>query len=291
MAGKELWILDKRPDRAKQIEQNRIHIEGISGERRVSVKITADPADIGKADLVLICVKSPDTSSAANHAAPLVKENTVVMTLQNGLGNVERIAEAVGPEHVIGGTTSQGATLLDIGHIRHAGKGETTIGEINGKISERLQNLQKLFEECGFPTKLTDDLDGLLWSKLVINVGINALTAVSRMRNGKLIEYEGTRAVLRAAVQEAIEVASKAGIRLLFNDPVAKVEDVCRATAANISSMLQDVLRKRRTEVEYINGAVVRRAAELGISTPVNETLTRLVQTIEKSYSDQILSM
>jgi len=126
---------------------------------------------------------------------------------------------------------------------------------------------------------------------LVINVGINALTALSRMKNGKLIEYEGTRAVLRAAVQEAVEVASKAGIRLLFADPVAKVEDVCRATAANISSMLQDVLRKRRTEVEYINGAVVRRATELGISTPVNETLTRLVQTIEKSYSDQILSM
>ena len=290
-AKKDLWMLDKRADRARHIDKNGIHVEGIGGERHLSVRTTADPGDIGKADLALICVKSPDTGAAARHAVPIMKETTIMMTLQNGLGNVERMAEAVGAEHVVGGTTSQGATLLGIGHVRHAGKGETTIGEISGKITDRLKDLQKLLVDCGFPTKLTDDLDGLLWSKLVINVGINALTALSRMRNGKLVEYEGTRAVLRAAVKEAIEVASKAKIKLLFDDPVAKVEDVCRATAANISSMFQDVLRKQRTEVEYINGAVVRKALELGIPTPVNNTLTSLVQTLEKSYDDQIFNM
>jgi len=254
------------------------------------VKATADPADIGTAELVLICVKSPDTSDAAQHARSLVNDDTLVVTLQNGLGNVERIAEVVGAEHVVGGTTSQGATLLDVGRIRYAGKGETTIGEMSGEITDRLRKLKKFLEESDIPTNLTDNLDGLLWSKLVINVGINALTAITRLNNGKLIEYEGSHAVLRAAVEEAIEVASKAGIKLLFDDPVAKVEDVCRATAANVSSMLQDTLRKRRTEVEYINAAVVRRAAELGLAAPVNETLARLVSTIQESYDEQVLN-
>jgi len=287
-AGEDVWLLDKSPDRARQIAEKGVHVEGIGGQRDIPVNATADTAEIGKVDLVLICVKAFDTHAAAESVKPILNNETVVMTLQNGYGNVERISEAVGEKHALGGTTAQGATLLGVGHIRHAGNGETTIGEINGSMTDRLKNLRTLFEKCGIATKLTDNLDGLIWSKLVINVGINALTAIARLRNGKLVEYEGTRDVLRDAVEEAVAVASKDGVKLLFDDPVGKVEDVCRATAANVASMFQDVLRKKSTEVDFINGAVVRRAEELGMSVPVNLTLTRLVKTIQESYSDQV---
>lgn len=289
--GKEVWILDKDAERAEYLSQHGIKVEKSGEEKSFSVKATADASQIGEADVIFICVKAPDTQAAAEAIKPALKGDALVVTLQNGLGNVERIAKAVGREHVIGGTTAQGATLLGVGRVRHAGEGETTIGEIGGKVTPRLEKLRDMMQECGIPTNLTENLDGLLWSKLIINVGINPLTALVRMRNGKLIEYEGTRKVMRAAVSEAVEVADRIGIRLLFDDPVAKVEDVCRATAANISSMLQDVLKARRTEVDYINGAVAARAAELGIPAPVNETLTNLVKTIESSYREQILSV
>lgn len=290
-AGKDVVLLDKSPDRAMTINRNGIRVEGIGGERNVKVKATANPADIGTTDIVLICVKANDTAEASRLAQPIVADRAVVMTLQNGYGNIERIAQVVGEKHTLGGTTAQGATLLGVGHIRHAGNGETVIGEIDGALSDRLKNIKTLFEECGIQTKLTDDLQGLIWSKLIINVGINALTALAHLKNGKLVEYEGARSVLRAAVEEAVSVANKAGVKLLYDDPVAKVEDVCRATAANISSMFQDILKKKRTEVEFINGAIVKKAAELGIAVPVNETLTALIDAIQNSYRDQIYSM
>ncbi len=290
-SGKEVWILDKEAERVEQLSQNGIKVEKSGEEKNFPVKATTNANQIGSADAIFICVKAPDTQTAAEAAKPAVKEDTLVVTLQNGLGNVERIAKAMGEEHAIGGTTAQGATLLGVGHVRHAGEGETTIGEIDGRITPRLEKLRDLMQECGITTNLTQNLDGLLWSKLIINVGINPLTALVRVRNGKLIEYEGARKVMRAAVEEAVEVADKMGIRLLFDDPVAKVEDVCRATAANISSMLQDVLKARGTEVDYINGAVAAQAAELGIPAPVNEALTNLVKTIQSSYREQILSV
>jgi len=290
-SGKEVWILDKDAERAEHLNENGITVEKSGVDKTFPVKATADASQIGEADAVFICVKAPDTRAAAEAARPAVGDDTVVATLQNGLGNVERIAGAVGKEHVIGGTTAQGATLLGVGRVRHAGEGETVIGEIDGNITPRLERLRDLMRECGVRTDLTENLEGLLWSKLVINVGINALTALVRMRNGKLVEHEGARKVMKAAVEEALAVVDKMGIKLLFDNPVAKVEDVCRATAANISSMLQDVLRARRTEVDYINGAVAARAAELGIPAPVNETLANLVKTIEASYREQILSV
>jgi len=281
----EIWLLDKNKERSRTINQSGISVEGISGNWQAQVKVAADPKEIGQVDLIVICVKSYDTKEAIMHARALVGDNTRVLTLQNGIGNIEIISDTVGVDKVMGGVTNLGATLINIGKVRHAGRGETVIGRIDGKIPVEMRSIREIFNKVGMETRISRDIKSLLWSKLIINVGINALTAITGLNNGRLIEFEGTRKILREAVTEAVRIAKRKRIKLIYDDPLAKVEAVCEATATNVSSMLQDVLRKKRTEIDFINGVIVRQGQELAIPVPVNSTLLDLVKTIESSYN------
>lgn len=290
-SGEEVYLFDKRKDRAHSISKNGIKVEGISGEFKVAVKATTVTKDIKDCNLVIICVKSYDTGKATEQIKSIVGKGTFVITLQNGVGNVEAISKIVGEEKTIGGVTSQGATLLGDGHIRHAGKGDTVIGTADKRYrTKKVDEIAKTLEKAGFHTKIADNIQNLIWSKLIINVGINALTAITRLNNGRLIEFEGTDAILEEAVKEAIKVAEAKGIKLIFDDPIGKVKGVCKATAGNVASMLQDVLKRRKTEIDYINGAIVKEAGRLNIEVPVNRLLTNLVKTLESSYNLQIFS-
>jgi 2-dehydropantoate 2-reductase len=219
---------------------------------------------------------------------PAIGSKSRILTLQNGLGNLEIISEVLGGEKVIGGVTNLGATLVEPGKVRHAGKGETIIGRIDGKIPVEMRYIRELFNRAGLDTRISKDIKSILWSKLIINAGINALTAITRLNNGRLLEFEGSRKILREAVAEATKVAKRKRIKLIYDDPLAKAEAVCEATAANISSMLADVLKRKRTEIDFINGVIVRQGQELGISVPVNSVLLDLVKTIEASYSKEV---
>jgi len=284
--GEEVIMLDNSPERAKQISKDGIKIEGLSGAHETKIDVTADTKDIGAADLVIICVKSYSTEDACKEIKDIVSENTSVLTLQNGIGNVQILNDYFGPERVIAGVTNHGSTLLGSGHVRHAGKGETTIGKSDGKLSGSLKAAAAVLTKAGFPTKISRDIDSVIWSKLVISVGINALTAITRLNNGKIVSYEEARELMRSSVQEAARVVKRKRVKLAYDDPIQKVESVCKATSANVSSMLQDVLNKKRTEIDFINGAVVRQGKALGIPTPVNEVLAGLVKAIEKSYEE-----
>ncbi len=281
----DVWIYDDSPGRAVRIKDGGIKVDGLSGNYQVKVNCSADTKEIGVCDFVIICVKSYSTEDACKDIKDLVGENTFIVTLQNGIGNVQILNDYFTPEKIIAGITNHGSTLLDIGRVRHAGKGETIIGKSDGKLSGGLRDLQNLLNKAGFETKVSKDIDSVIWGKLIINVGINALTAIMRLNNGRLTEYEDARSLLRAAVQEAAKIVKRKRIKLAYDDPIQKVESVCKATAGNISSMLQDVLNKKRTEIDFINGAVIRQGKALGIATPVNEVLTSLVKTIEASYS------
>jgi 2-dehydropantoate 2-reductase len=282
----EVWLLDKNKQRAAKINENGISLEGASGSWQSKPKTTADPKEIGQADLILICVKSFHTKTATEQIKPLLGQETKILTLQNGIGNVEIISELIGEERVIAGVTNEGATLMDTGKIRHAGRGETIIGTIDGKTPVIMRSIREIFNKVGFECKMSRDIKSLLWSKLIINVGINALSAITRLPNGKLIEYEGTKRILRDAVTEAARIAKRKRIKLIFDDPLAKVEAVCEGTQGNLSSMLQDILRKKRTEVDFINGVIVRLGQELGIDVPTNRFLLDLVKTMESSYAE-----
>ncbi|MDD5409116.1 MAG: 2-dehydropantoate 2-reductase [Candidatus Omnitrophica bacterium] len=280
----EVWLLDKNKENAAKINEDGISLEGVSGSWQAKPKTTASVQDIPKADLILICVKSFHTKQAVEQIKPLIQENTKIMTLQNGIGNIEIISELAGEDKVIGGATSEGATLIETGKIRHAGRGETIIGTIDGKMPVEIRSIREVFNKAGLQTKLSRDIKGLAWSKLIINVGINALTAITRLPNGRLTEFEGTKRILRDAVTEATRIAKRKRIKLIYDDPLAKVEAVCESTSGNISSMLQDVLKKKRTEIDFINGVIVRLGQELGIAVPTNRLLVDLVKTIESSY-------
>ena len=286
-SGEEVWLLDRRKQRAEQIISSGLKIEGISGEHKVKVNVTVDPARLGVCDLVIYTVKSYDTLEAAKNTGPLAGEDTALLTLQNGVGNVEALGEVFGRNRIIGGVTSEGATVLGPGHIRHAGNGDTIIGSVSqpkAGLRDRLKNIAETFTKAGFSAKVSDNVRDLIWSKLIINVGINALTGITRLNNGRLVEFETTKQILKEAVLEAVAVTKQKGIKLTYPDPVEKVESVCVATGANVSSMLQDILKRRKTEIDYINGAIVKEGESLNIPTPVNTTLTNLIKTIESSY-------
>lgn len=300
-AGEDVWFLDKRPERANKLNNGGIKIEGISGEHNIKVKATCQLQEIGISDLAIICVKSYDTEEATKNAKAIIGDNTLVLTLQNGLGNIEAIGEIIGQEKVIGGVTSHGSTSLDDGRIRHAGKGETIIGRWYQPPARkgvkkwyiprrRLEEIASVLKKANFETKVSDNIKEIIWSKLIINVGINALTALTRLKNGELLEYEWTRNIMRQAVLEATKIAKRRRIGLIYSDPIKKVESICASTADNLSSMLQDILRKKRTEIDYINGAIVSEGENLEIPTPVNSVLTDLVKAIEISYGRQIYS-
>jgi len=284
----EIWLLDKFKERAAKINENGISLEGVSGSWQAKVKATANPQDIGTSDLILICVKSFNTKQAIEQIMPLLGKNTKILTLQNGMGNIEVIAELTAEDRVIGGVTNEGATLIDIGKIHHAGRGQTIIGMIDGKTPVEMRGIREVFNKVGFDTKMSRDIKSLIWSKLIINVGINALTAITGLSNGKLTEFEGTKRILRDAVTEAARIAKRKRIKLIYDDPLAKVEAVCEGTSKNLSSMLQDVLRKKRTEVHFINGVIVRLGQELGIDVPTNKFLVDIIKTIETSYAQSV---
>lgn len=237
---------------------------------------------VGVVDLAIVFVKSTLTREAVESNRNVFGPNTLALTLQNGLGNIDLISQVLGEKNVIAGTTAHGATMLGPGKMRHAGSGKTFIGELDGRVTDRIVRIGEIFNLVGLDTEISKNISGLVWDKLLVNVGINALTGITKLKNGVLVENEEIRELLEKAVIEGTEVAVAKGIQLGFDDPVKHTKDVCISTAANQSSMLQDILNKKKTEIDMINGAVVREGKIMGIETPVNLVLTNLIKFLEK---------
>lgn len=293
-AGNEVLLLDHTPDRVKIIKERGVIIEGLQGNLQVEIPITLHPADLVETELILICVKAYDTQNVAR-ALGHTGDGPFILTLQNGVGNVEILGEILPKEKIIAGITSQGATDLGFGQVRHAGQGDTFIGygfpkgEIDLGQDPQLNRVKSLLDKSGFITQLVPKIEDLIWSKLLINAGINALTALTHLKNGRIIEFSGIKEIMEEAVQEGIWVGKRKGIQFIYPDPLGQVKKVCQLTGNNISSMLQDVIKKKRTEIDFLNGVIVREGQRYGISVPTNSLLTRLVKTIEESYGQTVL--
>jgi 2-dehydropantoate 2-reductase len=261
-----------------------ISVESVQGgvtqdEDRMQVFATIDPSAIGECDLVIVARKSWQTEQAALHAAKILAPEGIVVTLQNGLGNIEKIASVVGADRAALAVTTQGATLVGPGHVRHVGGGPTHIGATPA-TRRRLESVTELFKRAGFETYLAEDVESLLWGKLVANCGINALTAILRVPNGELLARHDAEVLMMRAAEECAAVARAKGVTADFADGRERVREVARLTAANRSSMLQDLLRDAPTEIDAINGAVAFEGARLGVPTPTNEMLWRLVRAL-----------
>ncbi|MFC1532153.1 ketopantoate reductase family protein [Thermodesulfobacteriota bacterium] len=286
-AGYDVTLLDYRTERAEKINQQGIIVTGVTGDYSASVPAAVSGIST-QPDFTLICVKSTKTREAGKAIEPWLSQNSVVVTLQNGVGNLEILEEIFGKEKVLGGVTAEGATVLGWGKIRHAGQGSTIIGP-KGDPGSPSEKLVSAFNKAGFKAGSEDNVEELIWGKLIINVGINALTAITGLKNGRLPELTGTRLIMEEAVREAVAVVKAKKIHLPYPNPLGRVMEVCRDTAGNIASMLQDVLNKKITEVDFINGAIVREGEAFGIPTPVNRTLTSLVRTIQETYQERVL--
>jgi 2-dehydropantoate 2-reductase len=264
----EVTLLGSWAEGVAAIQERGISVEEAAGAATVRVhadRLSADSAR-GDSDLVLVLVKAWQTEHVAGY---LPASHAIILTLQNGLGNLELL----GP-HAHLGVTTQGATLLGPGRVRPGGAGLTHVAA-PAWVAELLQSAG--FETHGVGA---DQVDGLLWGKLVVNCGINALTALLRVPNGELLARPEAAGVMERAALECAAVAQAKGIALPFADPVARVREVAGRTAINKSSMFQDILRGAPTEIDAINGAVAREGARRGVPVPVNETLWRLVKAL-----------
>ena len=249
-----------------------------------AVRAVAAGAPVRPAELVLLFVKSYRTEQALGQIPPLLAPGGVVLTLQNGLGAGELLARQLGARRVLVGVTAQGATVLGPGEIRHGGAGETLVGGVR-EVLPHAEKTAEVFSRAGLPTRVVADVAPALWKKLAVNCGINALTALTGIKNGRIPELFEAAALLRQAVREAAAVAAAAGVDLGDPDELAAtVLAIAKATGANRSSMGQDVDRRSPTEIDFINGAVVREGKRLGVATPVNETLLLLVKTLEATF-------
>ena len=280
LAGEEVRLVDYRPERAQAINRRGLRLKMPEGEETQVQVPTGLAAEVGASDLAILTVKAHQTRVAAQSLPQLLAPGGVALTLQNGLGNVEEMARAIGPEGLLAGVTILGATLTGEGEVLLAGLGPTYVGAPpESRVSPaHVEAVAALFQRAGFPCEPRSDIDAVLWEKLLVNVGINPLTALLTVKNGALLTLPSAWEVTVAAAAEALAVARAINRRV---DPETRLKEVCTATAANRSSMLQDVLAGRITEIEALNAQVAARGKSLGVPTPVNHLLTQLVRALE----------
>lgn len=247
----------------------------------VPVKVTNQAAQLDPVDVVLILTKSNRTRQAVIEASSLLKPDGLALTLQNGLENYPLLRQFIGEARTTRGVTAQGATVEGVGVIRYGGTGDTYLAT-RPEIMTKVTAIADLLNAAGIRTHLTEAIDGLVWGKLAVNAAINALSALLRMTNGELVISDWARDIMHEAAGEVEQVAAELGIILPFSDAALQAEQVARLTGRNTSSMLQDVLRGAETEIENINGAVMRRGELAGVPTPVNAMLYRLVKAIDE---------
>ncbi len=282
-AGLEVHLIDPWTEHVNAMNRQGLKLREDSSERVVRVRAATDCQGIGPADLVLVLVKSYHTKEAIKNAGPIIGDKTVVLSFQNGLGNEDILAEVVGKERVIGGRTFTGGVLLGPGHVIAGRKGKQTyIGELDGRITERVIQIAKQFNQAGLETIISSNIIGIMWDKLLINVATGALSGITRLPYGGLYKVKEVMDCAVEAVSEGIAVAKAMGVELTITDP----KKIWLKAAENLppefkTSMLQDIEKGSRTEIDSINGSVVRLGEKYGIPTPVNRVLVANIKGIE----------
>ena len=282
-SGADTSLICKNKERSDRIKRKGIKVIAPRGNWSVRLKAISSSKKIDKIDLFILAVKAYDTVKVCKRIKALVDKDTVILTLQNGLGNIESISSVFPCRKILAGTTTMGATLLSTGKVYLAGKGEIFIGVTDKRIDgDEMNRIIKSFNRAGIKAKVTNDLNSLLWGKLVLNCAINPLAALTGKRNGEIIKDKGLVDIMRMIVEEVKAVAKKRKISLPYSRPFERVISACRATPRNMNSMLQDVMKGKKTEIDFLNGRVVREGKKADISTPINRTLWLLVKGMER---------
>jgi 2-dehydropantoate 2-reductase len=280
-AGHEVWAIDRREDHVEAIRRNGLRVEGASGDRTVRIRATTDPAEAGDAELVVLATKAMDVTAAAEAVRPLVGVETLVVSIQNGLGGPDAAAAVLGEDRVVVGVAGGfGASLVAPGHVHHNGFELVRLGERSGPATPRVEAVAEIWRRAGFNVRTYDDVDRLVWEKLICNVAFSGTCSVLGRTIGEVLASEHAWPVASACAVEAYEVARALGIGLGFDDPVAHVRAFGEAIPGAKPSMLLDLEAGRPTEIDFINGAIPREGARAGVAAPVNETVSALVRAL-----------
>ena len=260
-----------RPVHVDAFRKSGLHFEGLKFDEHVPVEASTDAAAVRGARLVLFCVKSTDTGQAAAQIAPHLDANAIVVNLQNGVDNTERIQEKIS-QAVVPACVYVATEMAGPGHLKHHGRGDLVIGPN--------EQVRDWFESAGVPAVISDNIAGELWAKLVVNCAYNALSAITQLPYGKMIEGPGIRDTMRAVVEETLAVARASGV-VMAPDMLARTLKIAEAMPTQYSSTAQDLARGKPTEIDHLNGYVLRKGAALGIATPANQVLHALVKLLE----------
>jgi 2-dehydropantoate 2-reductase len=278
-AGHEVTLIG-RPLHVDAFKARGLRFEGLKFDEVVPVEASTEASAVRGRRLVLFCVKSTDTDSAAAQIAPHLDPGALVVNLQNGVDNTERIQARVA-QPVIPAVVYVATEMAGPGHLKHHGRGDLVIGELGGKLPPgALAQVKGWFEAAGVPVAISDNVAGELWAKLVVNCAYNALSAITQLPYGKMIEGPGIRDVMRDVVEETLALARASGVSMA-PDMLARTYKIAEAMPTQFSSTAQDLARGKPTEIEHLNGFVVRRGAALGVPTPANRALYALVRLIE----------
>lgn len=286
--GNEVWLINRDTAHVDAINAHGLRMRDGTEERVVQVRASAGYDGIGPVDLVVVLVKSYDTETVVRAAKPVIGPNTVVMSLQNGLGHEEVLADIVGRDRVLAGKTYTGGVLLGQGHVLIGTKGkETIIGELDGSVSDRTKAIAEAFRAAGLETEISTNIVGTMWDKLFINIAGGGITAITRLTYGGMYSLPEMEQVGLSAIQEAMDVARAAGVTISTADPrQAWLKAGAGLSPQFKTSMLQSMERDAPTEVDYIHGSVVRWGQRTGVPTPVNSTIVALVKGIEYARTD-----
>jgi 2-dehydropantoate 2-reductase len=281
-AGHEVWAIDRWAEHVEAMKKNGLRLEGKSGDRTVKVNATTDTKDAGPCDLVVLATKAMHVAPAAQSAKVLLGKDTPVLSIQNGLGGPETAAGILGRERVMVGVVGGfGASMKGPGHAHHNGMELVRLGEFGGPITPRLRKVEEAWRGAGFTVKLFDDIDQLVWEKLICNCAYSGPCALADGTISQVMGDVDLSKVSAACASEGYAVAMKKGVKLGFTDPVAYVRDFGSKIPNARPSVLLDLMAGRKSEIDVINGSIPRVGKQVGVAAPVNETVTALVKAKE----------
>ena len=289
-AGHEVHAVSLWQDHVRAMGQSGLRVEGVSGDRTVAVHASVSTAEIGKCDLVIIATKALDVSEAARSAIPLIGTDTVVQTSQNGLGSGDEVVTVLGPEHVVIGVVGGfGASIRAPGHVHHNGMEMVRLGAIvGGPRQDLIERAAEVWRSAGFEVALFDDIERMVWEKLIMNVTFSATCCLTGLTIGEVLGDELAWGLAEGCLNEAVEVASRLQVDLRVGDPQTHVRRLAEKIPGARPSMLLDHLAGRRSEIDWINGAIVREGTRFSVPTPINGTMVDLIKLRERDFTSEV---
>ena len=284
-AGNEVWAVDTWQEHVEAINRDGLRVEGKSGDRTVRLRATTDGSEVGTCDLVIVATKASGVAAAARTALSMTGPDTVILTIQNGLGAADRIAEAIPTNQVMLGVVGGfGASMRGPAHAHHNGMEMVRLGEMDGGETDRLAKVVKVWEQSGFAAKGYPDIHQMIWEKLICNCAVSGPCCITGLTVGQVLDNPDAWSIASACAAEADAVARAKGIKLGFDDVASYVRAFGAKIPHSKPSMLQDHVARRPSEIDAINGAIPAEAAKVGLSAPVNDAVAKLIRARESGF-------